>query len=75
MFFAKLYVIDIRFSNSIITAMEIAEKFFYIEKYHMLLSRAHTFFIEIGAEILPAHYTWKLAFTNHIHKQSVQVKL
>jgi hypothetical protein len=34
-----------------------------------------TFYIENDAEILPAHYTWKVAFTNLIHKQSIQVKL
>ncbi len=33
------------------------------------------FFIENDAEILPAHFTWKKAFTNPIHKQSIQVKL
>ncbi len=32
-------------------------------------------YIENDAEILPAHYTWKVAFTNLIHKQSIQVKL
>jgi hypothetical protein len=25
--------------------------------------------------MLPAHYTWKVAFANLIHKQSIQVKL
>ncbi len=34
-----------------------------------------TFFIENDAEILRSHYTWKVAFTNIIHKQSIQVKL
>jgi hypothetical protein len=34
-----------------------------------------TFSIEIDAEIFHAHYTWKVAFTNLIHKQSIQVKL
>ncbi len=33
------------------------------------------FFIENVAEILPAHYIYKVAFTNLIHKQSIQVKL
>ncbi len=27
------------------------------------------------AEILHAHYTWKVTFTNLIHKQRIQVKL
>ncbi len=39
------------------------------------MSIVHTFFIENDAEILPAHYTWKAAFTNLIHKQSIQVLL
>jgi hypothetical protein len=30
-----------------------------------------TFFIEKDAEILRARYTWKEAFTNLIHKQSI----
>jgi len=38
------------------------------------MSTVH-FFIEKDAEILPAHYTCKVAFTNLIHKQSIQVKL
>ncbi len=40
--------------------------------YCMLLSKVHTFFIENDAEMLLAHYTWKVAFTNLIHKQSIQ---
>ncbi len=43
--------------------------------YHILLSKVHTFFIENVAEISHAHYTWEVAFTNLIHKQSIQVKL
>jgi len=43
--------------------------------YHILSSIVCTFFIENDAEILPAHYTWKVAFANLIHKQSIQVKL
>jgi hypothetical protein len=43
--------------------------------YHILLSIVFTFLIENDAEILPAHYTWKVAFTNLIHKQSIQVIL
>ncbi len=43
--------------------------------YHILPSIVHTFFIENDAEILPAHYTWKVALTNLIQKQSTQVKL
>jgi len=39
------------------------------------LSKVLTFFIENYAEILHAHYTWKVAFTNLIHKQSIKVKL
>jgi len=35
----------------------------------------HTFLIENDAEILPADCTWKVAFTNLISKQSMQVKL
>jgi hypothetical protein len=34
-----------------------------------------TFFIEKDADIVPSHYTWKVAFTNLIHKQRIQVKL
>ncbi len=41
----------------------------------ILLSIVRTFFIENDAEILHAHCTWKVAFTNLIHKQSIQVKL
>ncbi len=44
-------------------------------KYCILLSIVHAFFIENDTEILPAHYTWKVAFANLIHKESVQVKL
>ncbi len=40
--------------------------------YHVQLA---LFFIEIDAEILLAHYTWKVAFINLSHKQSIQVKL
>ncbi len=43
--------------------------------YCFLSSIVHTFFIENDAEIKPAHYTWKVPFTNLIHKQSIQVKL
>jgi hypothetical protein len=39
-------------------------------------SIVHTFFIKNDATILPTHYyTWKVAFTNLIHKQSIQLKL
>ena len=31
--------------------------------------------IENDAEIVPVHYTWKVALTNLIHKQSINVKL
>jgi hypothetical protein len=34
-----------------------------------------TFLVENDAEIIPVHYTWKVAFPNLIHKQSIQVKL
>ncbi len=43
--------------------------------YCILLSTVHTFLIENDAEILHAHYTWKVAFTNLIHKQSIHVNL
>ncbi len=43
--------------------------------YHILLSIVCTFFIENDAEILHVHYTWKVAFTDLFHKQSIQVKL
>jgi hypothetical protein len=43
-------------------------------KYCILLSIVCTFFIEYDAKILRAHYTWKVGFTNLIHKQSIQVK-
>ncbi len=53
------------------------------EKYQELVSRncrilssiVRTFFIENEAEILPAQDTWEEAFTNLIHKQSIQLKL
>ncbi len=66
-----MHIIDVRFGNNIIIAMEC----YYVEKYHILLNIVHTFFIENDAVILNVHYTWKQAFTNLIHKQSVQVKL
>jgi len=43
--------------------------------YCILTSIECTFFIENDAEILGVHYTWKVAFTNLVHKQSIQVKL
>ncbi len=43
--------------------------------YRILSSIVRTFFIENDAEILPAHYTRKVAFTNLIHKRSILVKL
>ncbi len=43
--------------------------------YRILLSIVRTFFTENDAEILPAHYTWKVTLTNLIHKQSIQVIL
>ncbi len=39
--------------------------------YCILLSIVCTFFIENVAEILSVPYTWKVAFTNLIHKQSI----
>jgi hypothetical protein len=53
------------------------------EKYQELVSRncrilssiVRTFFIENEAEILPPQDTWEEAFTNLIHKQSIQLKL
>ncbi len=47
----------------------------YKNEYSILLSIARTFFIENDTEILCAHYTWKVAFPNLIHKQNIQVKL
>jgi hypothetical protein len=32
-----------------------------MQKYHILLSIMHTFYIENDAEILPEHFTWKVA--------------
>jgi hypothetical protein len=43
--------------------------------YRVLLSIVHTIYIESDVKILPAHYTWKVAFTSLINKQSIQVKL
>ena len=43
--------------------------------YRILSSKVRTFFIVNDAEILSAHYTWKVAFTNLIHIQSIKVKL
>jgi hypothetical protein len=48
---------------------------FFLLKYCIIFSIVRTFFIENDAEILHARYTWKVAFTNLIHKQSIQVKL
>jgi hypothetical protein len=40
--------------------------------YRILLSIVCTFFIENDAEhYTPAQYTWKVAFTNLIHIQSI----
>jgi hypothetical protein len=41
----------------------------------ILSSILRTFFIENDAEVLSAYYTWLVAFTNIIYKQSIQVKL
>jgi hypothetical protein len=43
--------------------------------YRILSSIVHTFFIENDADILPVHYTWKVAFTNLIHERSIQAEL
>jgi hypothetical protein len=40
----------------------------YDNKYCILSSILHTFFIENESEILHAHYTSKVAFANLIHK-------
>jgi len=45
------------------------------KKYHILMSMVCTFFIENDAETLCVHYSWKVPFTNLIHKQSIIVKL
>ncbi len=47
---------------------------FLIKLLPYLSSIVHTFYWN-DAEILPAHYPWKIAFTNFIHKQSIQVKM
>ncbi len=56
----------------------VASKFFLelpcFYKNCILLSIVCTFFIEYDAELLLARYTWKVGFTNFIHKQSIQVK-
>jgi hypothetical protein len=58
--------------------LHVASEFFLelpcFYKYCILLSIVCTFFIEYDAKILPACYTWKVGFTNVIHKQSIQVK-
>jgi hypothetical protein len=41
----------------------------------MLLIKVQTFFIENDAEILPAHYTWKVVFANLINERSIEEKL
>jgi hypothetical protein len=41
---------------------------------YFIVKRVH-FFIENDAEILHVHFTWEIAFTNLIHKQSIQVQL
>ncbi len=54
----------------------LAHRILWIVKWFcILLCKVHTFFIENDAEMLPAHYTWNLALTCLIHKQSIQVKL
>jgi hypothetical protein len=58
-----LYVLQV----GLLAAMDI--------RYCILLSIVRTFFLESDAEMLTVHYTWKVAFTNLIHKQSIQVKL
>jgi hypothetical protein len=37
--------------------------------YHILSSIVHTVFIENDTEILPVHYTYKVAFTNLIQNK------
>jgi hypothetical protein len=44
-------------------------------RYRILSSKVCTFFTKNDAEILPAHYTWKVAFTFLFHKQSIEIKL
>jgi hypothetical protein len=41
--------------------------------YHILSNKVPTFFIENDA--WHVHYNWKVAITNLIHKQSIQVIL
>ncbi len=45
------------------------------QKYRILSSTVRTFFIVNDAEILPAHYIYKVVSTNLIHKQSIQATL
>ncbi len=40
--------------------------------YHILFRIVHTFSIESDAEILHVCNTWRVAFTNLFHKQSIQ---
>ncbi len=55
------------------------QEFFYetfcVKHYRILSTIVQTFFNENDAEILHARYTWKVAFTTLIHKQSIWVKL
>ncbi len=57
------------------TYFSLKQTFVSLAYYYILSSIVCTFFIENDAEILPAHYAWKVLFTNLIHKQSIQVKL
>ena len=63
--------------HSVLTKLKSESKarIFFKKYYCILFGIVHTFFIENDAEILPVHYTWKVAFANFIHKQRIQVKL
>jgi hypothetical protein len=68
------------FSNSeklpgpLLRTLAQVEKSAAVQNFHTLANSLGILLL-YDAEILPAHYTWKVAFTNLIHKQSIQVKM
>ncbi len=55
--------------------IQLSVELYALANYHILFCILHMFFIENDVEILRANYTRKEAFTNLIHKQSIQIKL
>ncbi len=63
-----------RSANLLAVLISICYRTWNCRDYCILSSIVRTFFTENDAEILTAHYTWKVAYTNLIRKQSIQVK-